>query len=140
MRIILIHPNYHSGGAEIAGNWPPAWVAYICGPLKAAGYTDIRFVDAMTNNLSEDDIRAIIEKEKPDIVGATAIARRPAAPLAHSKSHGKIEAAAAARSVSSQGKNNHDTWDCEVLLRTGSTLHELPHSPAFLGGCGCEAP
>ncbi len=73
MRIILIHPNYHSGGAEIAGNWPPAWVAYICGPLKAAGYTDIRFVDAMTNNLSEDDIRAIIEKEKPDIVGATAI-------------------------------------------------------------------
>ena len=73
MRIILIHPNYHSGGAEIAGNWPPAWVAYICGPLKAAGYTDIRFVDAMTNNLSEDDIRAIIAKEKPDIVGATAI-------------------------------------------------------------------
>ena len=73
MRIILIHPNYHSGGAEIAGNWPPAWVAYICGPLKAAGYTDIRFVDAMTNNLSEDDIRAIIEKEKPDIVGATSI-------------------------------------------------------------------
>ncbi len=73
MRIILIHPNYHSGGAEIAGNWPPAWVAYITGPLKAAGFTDIRFVDAMTNNLSEDDIRALIEKEKPDIVGATAI-------------------------------------------------------------------
>ncbi len=73
MRIILIHPNYHSGGAEIAGNWPPAWVAYIAGPLKAAGYTDIRFIDAMTNNLSEDDLRAILEKEKPDIVGATAI-------------------------------------------------------------------
>lgn len=26
MRVVLIHPNYHSGGAEIAGNWPPAWV------------------------------------------------------------------------------------------------------------------
>jgi hypothetical protein len=25
MRIVLIHPNYHSGGAEIAGNWPPEW-------------------------------------------------------------------------------------------------------------------
>ena len=73
MRIILIHPNYHSGGAEIAGNWPPAWVAYIAGPLKAAGYTDIRFIDAMTNNLSEDDLRALLEKEKPDVVGATAI-------------------------------------------------------------------
>jgi divinyl protochlorophyllide a 8-vinyl-reductase len=23
VRILLIHPNYHSGGAEIAGNWPP---------------------------------------------------------------------------------------------------------------------
>jgi anaerobic magnesium-protoporphyrin IX monomethyl ester cyclase len=39
MRILLVHPNYHSGGAEIAGNWPPAWVAYLTGSLKQAGYT-----------------------------------------------------------------------------------------------------
>jgi sterol desaturase/sphingolipid hydroxylase (fatty acid hydroxylase superfamily) len=39
MRILLMHPNYHSGGAEIAGNWPPAWVAYLTGYLKAGGYT-----------------------------------------------------------------------------------------------------
>ena len=38
MRILLLHPNYHSGGAEIAGNWPPAWVAYLAGALKTAGY------------------------------------------------------------------------------------------------------
>jgi anaerobic magnesium-protoporphyrin IX monomethyl ester cyclase len=38
---LLIHPNYHSGGAEIAGNWPPAWVAYLTGYLKAGGYTDV---------------------------------------------------------------------------------------------------
>ena len=31
MRIALIHPNYHSGGAEIAGNWPPAWAANLSG-------------------------------------------------------------------------------------------------------------
>lgn len=73
MRIVLIHPNYHSGGAEIAGNWPPAWVAYIAGPLKAAGYTDIRFIDAMTNHLSDDELRAALAREKPDIVGCTAI-------------------------------------------------------------------
>lgn len=73
MRILLIHPNYHSGGAEIAGNWPPAWVAYIAGPLKAAGYTDIRFIDAMTNHLSDDELRAELAREKPDIVGCTAI-------------------------------------------------------------------
>jgi anaerobic magnesium-protoporphyrin IX monomethyl ester cyclase len=73
MRILFLHPNYHSGGAEIAGNWPPAWVAYLSGSLKAAGYADIRFVDAMTNHLSEDQVRAILEEEQPDLIGCTAI-------------------------------------------------------------------
>ena len=73
MRILLIHPNYHSGGAEIAGNWPPAWAAYLTGSLKAAGYEDVHFIDAMTNNLTDEALSALIAKEKPDIVGATAI-------------------------------------------------------------------
>jgi len=73
MRILLVHPNYQSGGAEIAGNWPPAWVAYLAGSLRTAGYTDIRFVDAMTNRLSEDEVRAIVAAEKPDVIGVTAI-------------------------------------------------------------------
>ncbi|MDR9394618.1 MAG: metallophosphoesterase, partial [Roseovarius sp.] len=41
---------YRSGGAEIAGNWPPAWVAYLTGSLREAGFDDIHFVDAMTND------------------------------------------------------------------------------------------
>lgn len=73
MRIVLIHPNYHSGGAEIAGNWPPAWVAYLVGYLKAAGYTDVTFIDAMTYHLDEDVVRARLAQLKPDIVGCTAI-------------------------------------------------------------------
>lgn len=73
MRVLFIHPNYHSGGAEIAGNWPPAWVAYLTGYLKAGGYTDVIFVDAMTNDLSEDQVREKITTLKPDIVGCTAI-------------------------------------------------------------------
>ena len=73
MRIVLIHPNYHSGGAEIAGNWPPAWAAYLTGSLKQAGFHDVRFIDAMTNNLSDDALRAMLAVEDPDIVGATAI-------------------------------------------------------------------
>jgi anaerobic magnesium-protoporphyrin IX monomethyl ester cyclase len=73
MRILFIHPNYHSGGAEIAGNWPPAWVAYLTGALKSAGYTDVRFADAMTNDLSEEQVRDIIVDYQPDIVGCTAI-------------------------------------------------------------------
>jgi anaerobic magnesium-protoporphyrin IX monomethyl ester cyclase len=73
MRILFIHPNYHSGGAEIAGNWPPAWVAYLSGWLKAAGFTDIHFIDAMTHNVSEESLRARIAEIDPDLVGCTAI-------------------------------------------------------------------
>ncbi len=35
MKILFVHPNYRSGGAEIAGTWPPAWVAYLTGSLAA---------------------------------------------------------------------------------------------------------
>ncbi|MCB0153431.1 MAG: magnesium-protoporphyrin IX monomethyl ester anaerobic oxidative cyclase, partial [Anaerolineae bacterium] len=73
MRILMIQPNYHAGGAEIAGNWPPSWVAYIGGALKGAGYTNIRFVDAMTNDIPDDTLREIIRQNDPDIVMATAI-------------------------------------------------------------------
>jgi len=73
MRILLMHPNYHSGGAEIAGNWPPAWVAYLTGYLKAGGYTDVVFVDAMTNHLTDEQVRRRIADVQPDVIGCTAI-------------------------------------------------------------------
>jgi anaerobic magnesium-protoporphyrin IX monomethyl ester cyclase len=72
MRILLIHPNYHSGGAEIAGNWPPAWAAYLAGPLRKAGF-DVAFIDAMTEHLEDDALRSRIAVARPDIVGVTAI-------------------------------------------------------------------
>lgn len=73
MKIMLIQPNYHAGGAEIAGNWPPSWVAYIGGALRAAGFGNLRFVDAMTNDLPDDVVHQIITANQPDIVLATAI-------------------------------------------------------------------
>jgi anaerobic magnesium-protoporphyrin IX monomethyl ester cyclase len=73
MRIALIHPNYHSGGAEIAGNWPPAWVAYLAGHLKGAGYTDVHFIDAMTDDLDNDEVRRRLAALSPDVVGCTSI-------------------------------------------------------------------
>lgn len=73
MRILFIHPNYHSGGAEIAGNWPPAWVAYLSGALKKAGYAEIKFIDAMTFNIGEEDLRREIADYAPDVVGVTSI-------------------------------------------------------------------
>jgi len=73
MRILMIQPNYHSGGAEIAGNWPPSWVPYVGGALKQAGFHDIRFIDAMTNYIDDKPLAAMIEDYQPDVVMATAI-------------------------------------------------------------------
>jgi anaerobic magnesium-protoporphyrin IX monomethyl ester cyclase len=73
MKILFIHPNYHSGGAEIAGNWPPAWVAYLTGALKQAGFGDVSFIDAMTNNIPDDELKRMIFAANPDVVGTTAI-------------------------------------------------------------------
>jgi len=72
MRMLMIQPNYHAGGAEIAGNWPPGWVAYIGGALKAAGMTNLRFVDAMTNHINDERLEEIIRTNAPDVVMATA--------------------------------------------------------------------
>ncbi len=73
MRIMMIQPNYHCGGAEIAGNWPPSWVPYLGGAIKNAGYTNVRFVDAMTNDIPHDLLREMIRKNQPDVVMCTAI-------------------------------------------------------------------
>jgi anaerobic magnesium-protoporphyrin IX monomethyl ester cyclase len=73
MRIMMIQPNYHSGGAEIAGNWPPSWVPYVGGALKQAGFDEIKFVDAMTNYIDDAALADIIRDYNPDVVMATAI-------------------------------------------------------------------
>jgi hypothetical protein len=72
MRVLLIHPHCHSGGAEIAGNWRPAWAAYLTGYLKTGGYGDVQFVDSMTHHLDDEAVRARIAQLRPDIVGCTA--------------------------------------------------------------------
>lgn len=73
MRIVFVHPNYHSGGAEIAGTWPPAWVAYLTGSLRRAGFDDIHFIDAMTLDVGPDALRNQLPALAPDVVGVTAI-------------------------------------------------------------------
>jgi anaerobic magnesium-protoporphyrin IX monomethyl ester cyclase len=73
MRIIMLQPNYHSGGAEIAGNWPPSWAPYIGGALKTAGFNQIKFVDTMALDLPDQAIAEILRAYKPDVIMATAI-------------------------------------------------------------------
>ncbi|PXW72772.1 anaerobic Mg-protoporphyrin IX monomethyl ester oxidative cyclase [Loktanella sp. PT4BL] len=73
MRILFVHPNYRSGGAEIAGSWPPAWVAYLTGSLRRVGFDDIHFIDAMTNDHSDEFLAEKIAALQPDVIGVTAI-------------------------------------------------------------------
>jgi len=73
MRILMIQPNYHSGGAEIAGNWPPSWVPYVGGALKTAGFDQVQFIDAMTNYIDDEPLAAMMADYNPDVVMATAI-------------------------------------------------------------------
>jgi anaerobic magnesium-protoporphyrin IX monomethyl ester cyclase len=73
MRILFVHPNYRSGGAEIAGTWPPAWVAYLTGSLRRAGFDDIHFIDAMTDNIADADLGQRMAAIDPDVVGVTSI-------------------------------------------------------------------
>ena len=73
MKILMVQPNYHSGGAEIAGNWTPSWVAYIGGALKQAGFDQVRFVDAMAEDIPDDQVEEIIRKNNPDVVMVTNI-------------------------------------------------------------------
>ncbi len=73
MRILMIQPNYHAGGAEIAGNWPPSWAPYIGGALKRAGHENVRFLDAMADDIPDDVLGTIIQKAQPDVVMVTAI-------------------------------------------------------------------
>ncbi len=72
MRTLLILSNYHAGGAEIAGNWPAPWVAYIAGALKQAGMPDVHFIDAMANDLTPEVLEQKIRDLKPDVVATSA--------------------------------------------------------------------
>jgi len=73
MKIVLVHPNYHSGGAEIAGSWPAAWVAYIGDALKQAGFTDVSFIDAMTHYIDDAALAEKLRALQLDVIGFTAI-------------------------------------------------------------------
>ncbi|GAB0150524.1 magnesium-protoporphyrin IX monomethyl ester anaerobic oxidative cyclase [Marichromatium gracile] len=73
MRILFVHPNYSAGAADIAGNWSPAWVAYVAGYLKSGGYEDYHFIDAMVDKLDDDQLRAAIREIEPDIIATTAM-------------------------------------------------------------------
>jgi len=68
-KILLVVPPYHCWGVQIIGTWPPLQLAYVGSSAEKAGY-EARIYDAMSKDRTFDDIRAEIERFKPDVVMA----------------------------------------------------------------------
>jgi anaerobic magnesium-protoporphyrin IX monomethyl ester cyclase len=66
-RILFVAPPYTCWGVQVIGNWPPLQLAYLAGAALKAGH-DAAIFDAMNKKRSFEDVRAEIERYRPDFV------------------------------------------------------------------------
>jgi anaerobic magnesium-protoporphyrin IX monomethyl ester cyclase len=66
-RILFVTPPYACWGVQTIGNWPPLQLAYLAGAALKAGH-EAKIFDVMNKKGSFDDIRAEIERYRPDFV------------------------------------------------------------------------
>ena len=71
-RVLLITPPYHCGVVESGGTWMPLAFVYLGGAVRARGY-EPEIYDAMSKFHDWPDIIERLEKDRPAVVGATAI-------------------------------------------------------------------
>lgn len=68
MKVLLIHPNFHCGGAELAiGTMTPLGLLYLGGILIDNGHV-VKLLDAAKLNMGTGHLRENIEIFKPDVV------------------------------------------------------------------------
>jgi radical SAM superfamily enzyme YgiQ (UPF0313 family) len=74
MKVVLINP--HTPRAEVTEylgiTVPPMGLAYLAAVLEREGYP-VKIIDAQALRLNSSELRAQLEKERPDIIGATAV-------------------------------------------------------------------
>jgi anaerobic magnesium-protoporphyrin IX monomethyl ester cyclase len=67
-RILFVGPPYNCWGVQVIGTWPPLQAAYLAGAVEKAGH-EARIFDAMNKEgATFDDVRAEVERLKPDVV------------------------------------------------------------------------
>ena len=66
-RILFVGPPYTCWGVQVIGTWPPLQLAYLAGAAEQAGH-QARIYDAMNKNTTFDDVRAEVERYRPDVV------------------------------------------------------------------------
>lgn len=86
-KILFVTPPYKCWGVQVIGTWPPLHLAYLAGAAVEAGH-DASIFDPMNTEQSFEEVRAEIERYRPDYVitldylpvtGAIATATVPAA-------------------------------------------------------------
>lgn len=78
-KLLLVTPPYHCGVVEVAGRWVPLNLLYVATAARRAGVEVVLF-DAMSRFEGLAEIRAVVEREKPDYVATYSItATAPAA-------------------------------------------------------------
>ena len=65
--ILFVTAPYHCWGVQVVGSWPPLHLVYLAGAAREAGAAP-QIYDAMNKSHSFADIRAEIERSKPDYV------------------------------------------------------------------------
>jgi anaerobic magnesium-protoporphyrin IX monomethyl ester cyclase len=71
-KILFITPPYHCGVVEVAGRWIPLHLVYLAGSARQAGF-DCEIYDAMSLDSSHQEIAAVIETTRPDLVATSCI-------------------------------------------------------------------
>ena len=66
-KILFVTAPYHCWGVQVVGAWPPLHLAYLAGAVREAG-VEPKIYDAMNKSHSYVEIRAEIERFKPDYI------------------------------------------------------------------------
>jgi anaerobic magnesium-protoporphyrin IX monomethyl ester cyclase len=112
-KLLLLTPPYHCGVVEVAGRWLPLQMLYV-GAAARRGGVDVVLFDAMSRFEGEAEIRAVLEKERPDYVGISSITATVPAALDTAKLAKKV----LPRSIVLAG-GVHPTFLAEEFLRSG---------------------
>lgn len=69
LRVLFVTPPYACWGVQVIGTWPPLHLVYLAGAALEAGH-EARIYDAMNKKHTFEDVRAELERWKPDVVMA----------------------------------------------------------------------
>src|SRR5512138_238584 len=66
-RVLFVVPPYSCWGVQVIGTWPPLQLAYLAAVAERTGH-EARIYDAMSKGAGFDEIRAQVERFRPDVV------------------------------------------------------------------------